>query len=155
MAELYELAKPAVASLFQSDVDQLYEELGIRSKAISTDPATAGVFAPHISYNAPLMGPMDGLRRFGKLFFNRINKQCHDLVCGEDTKDTAERQKVVAAFKLGKEDVGAAIAALLVGHLGLAPAIAAVVAVLIVKLFFQPAVDSMCQVWTEKLGVSG
>ncbi len=151
MAELHELARPAVTSLFQSDADQLYEQLGIRSRGISADPMIAGSFAPDLLYDAPLMGPMDDLRRFGKLFFGRINKQCHDLVCGDDTKNTAERQKVVAAFKLGKEDVGSAIAALLVAYLGLAPAIAAVVAVLIVKLFFRPAVDSMCQVWTEDL----
>jgi hypothetical protein len=62
---------------------------------------------------------------------------------------------VASAFGLGKEDIGAAIAALLVAHLALAPASAAVVAVLIVKLFFRPAVDAMCQVWSENLQKAG
>jgi hypothetical protein len=151
MASLSDLAKPSVTSLFQSDIDQLYEQLAIRSKGIVRDPAAAASFSPDIDYDAPMMGPLDDLRRFGKLYFGRINRLCHDLVCGDSAKDSEERQKVMSAFMLGKEDVGSAIAALLVAHLGLAPAVAAVVAVLIVKLFFRPAVESMCQVWTENL----
>jgi hypothetical protein len=155
MAELAELAKPSVASLFQSDTDQLYEQLGVRIKALSQNPAISGSFAPDVSYDAQVMGPLDNIRRFGRLYFNRVNRQCHDLVCGQDSKDTEERKKVVHAFGLTKEDLGSAIAALLVAHLGLAPAIAAVVAVLIMKLFFRPALDAMCQVWSEDLRKAG
>jgi len=155
MAELSELAKPSVASLFQSDPDQLYEQLGIRMRALGHDPAVAASFAPDISYDAKFMGPLDSIRRFGELYFKRVSRQCHDLVCGQDAKDTDERKKVVNAFGFSKEDVGSAVAALLVAHLAMAPAIAAVMAVLIVKLFFRPAIDAMCETWRENLEKAG
>ena len=55
------------------------------------------------------------------------------------------------AFSLGKSEVAAALAALLVSQLAIAPAIAAVVAAIAIKLFFAPAHDSMCDVWKGKL----
>jgi hypothetical protein len=151
MPELDELALPAAKQLLQSDEDQLYEELGIRQKAILRDPGLAGSFSPEASYNAVLMGPMDDLRNFGKLFFSRLNRDCYDLICGGQQADAKEREKVAKAFGLGKTEVAAAIAGVIVAHFAIAPAIAAVVAALVVKLFFRNAQEAMCQVWKQKL----
>jgi len=151
MPELDQLALPAAKQLLQSDEDQLYEELAIRQKAILKDPALAGSFSPAAAYNAALMGPMDDLRNFGKIFFSRLNRDCYDLICGGAGADNQEREKVAKAFGIGKTEVAAAIAGVIVAHFAIAPAIAAVVAALIVKLFFRNAQEAMCEVWKAKL----
>ena len=42
--------------------DQLYEQLGIRAKAIAEDPAIAGSFEPDVTYDGAAMGPLDDVR---------------------------------------------------------------------------------------------
>lgn len=151
MPELEEMALPAVKQLLQSEEDQLYEELAIRNKAILKDPGLAGSFSPEASYDTRLMGPMDDLRDFGRIFFSRLNQDGYNLVCGSELADSQEREKVTNAFGFGKTEVAAAIAAVMVAHFAIAPAIAAVVAALIVKLFFRNAHEAMCEVWKHKL----
>ena len=151
MNELTNLAKPELEKLLQSDVNQLYEELGIRVRAIAADPSKSGSFSPQVAYNASLMGPLDDLRLFGKEFFNRVNRQAYDLVCGSALTDKKDRAKLEEAFKIGPTDVAAFLAGLLVIHFGMAAAAAAVVAALIMKLFFKPGQEAMCAVWKTKL----
>jgi hypothetical protein len=151
MSELDQMARHAVEQLLQSDEDQLFEELAIRNKAILKDPGLAGSFSPKASYDAALMGPMDDLRKFGRIFFSRLNRDCYNLVCGGEQLDSQEREKVANAFGVGKTEVAAAIAGIMVAHFAIAPAIAAVVAALIVKLFFRNAHGAMCEVWKQKL----
>jgi len=151
MSDIDQMALHAVKQLLQSDEDQLYEELAIRNKAILKDPSLAGSFSPEASYDAALVGPMDDLRKFGRIFFSRLNRDCYGLVCGSEQVNTQEREKVVKAFGLGKTEVAAAIAAIMVAHFAMAPAIAAVVGALIVKLFFRNAQEAMCEVWKQKL----
>jgi hypothetical protein len=151
MAELVSQAKPEIEKLMQSDVNQLYEELGIRVKAYGNDLSVATSFAPQVAYTAELMGPLDDLRLFGKEFFGRVNRQAYELVCGNALTDKKDRAKLEGAFKIGPTDVAAYLAVLLVGHFGLAAGAAAVVAALIIKLFFKPGHEAMCLVWATKL----
>lgn len=151
MAHLTEEARPAVERLMESDEDQLYVELGVRNQAIRGNPSLAGSFSPTVAYNAAVMGPMDDIRTFGRNFFGRLNVDCYSLVCGEKGANSEERNKILKAFSLGKTEVAAGIAALLVAHLAIAPAIAAVVAALVVKLFFRNAHAAMCEVWATKI----
>jgi hypothetical protein len=151
MSELDEMALQAVKRLLESDPDQLFEELAIRNNAIQKDPALAGSFSPEASYDAAFMGPMGDLRDFGRIFFTRLNRDCYNLVCGSSQADAQEREKVASAFGLGKTEVAAAIAAVMVVNFGTAPAIAAVVASLVVKLFFRNAHGAMCEVWKQKM----
>ena len=151
MADLKSSAQPAVSDLLQSDEDQLYEQLGIRVQAIKRDPSVSGSFAPSVTYEAAAMGPLDDLRDFGKAFFERFQGQAYNLICGSGQEDTDERKDLMKAFGLQKDDVAAAITALLIAQLAMAPAIAPVVAALIVRLCFRPAYGAMCDVWKTKL----
>src|ERR1700730_10982590 len=151
MADLAKAARPSIDKLLQSDEAQLYEELGMRVKAYQNDLSVGASFSPAVSYQAELMGPLDDLRLFGKEFFQRVNRQAYELVCGAGLKDAEDRKKLAEAFKIGPGGAAALLAGLLVGHLGLAAGVAAVVAALIVRLFFRPAQEAMCQVWAQKL----
>jgi len=147
MGSLAERAKPAVEKLSESDESQLYEELGLRLKAIAADERLSGSFEPQIGYNAQFMGPMDDLRAFGQKFFDKASRQAYSLICGDGlSKD--EREKMAAAFG-SKADLAAFVAALLVSYFGMAPAIAAVVGALVLRLFFRPAHEAMCEVWSQ------
>ncbi|MGH9632133.1 MAG: hypothetical protein ACRD7E_27830 [Bryobacteraceae bacterium] len=151
MPENEDQIQSAIEDLLASDEAQLFEELAIRNRAMVKDPSVAGSYKPRVSYNAALMGPMDDLRNFGRRLFNKVNKDCYQLVCGGGDADKQEREKLLDAFKLGKTEVAAAMAALFVAYLNVAPAIAAVLAALVVKLFFKNAHEAMCEVWSEKL----
>jgi hypothetical protein len=155
MANLTDMARPAVEDLLQADESQLYEELAIRVKGMQSDPGKAGSFAPDVTYDAADMGALDDLRAFGTAFFKRLNVSAFNLICGVEAEDAEERQTVLDSFGLGKEAVAAAIAGLLVAQLGLAPAVAAVVAALVIKHVFRNAHEAMCEVWKEKLPQEG
>ena len=91
------------------------------------------------------------VRDFGRSFFERVRHQAYGLVCGGEAEDTEERKRIVEAFGFGIGAVGSAVTAILVTHLGIAPAVAAVVLTLIVKLFFNEAHGAMCETWKKHL----
>ncbi len=150
--KLADQARPVVENLLTQEPDDLYLELGLRMQAMSVSPALAGTFAPELPET---QGALDNVRKFGKEFFNRASLQAYGLLCGTDQQSAAQRQEVVAAFTNGSSGVATLLATLLVAQLGLAPAVAAVVAALVIKLFLQPAVESMCQAWEKGLPETG
>ena len=147
----YSEAEAAIAPLLGAEEDQLYAELGIRAKALSADPSTAGSFDPDVTYDAAEMGVMDDVRALGKKVFKRCNRELNGLVCGDDPDDAEDRAQLTSALGLGEPAVAAALAGLLVSSLGLAPAIAGVVAVIVVRRFFNPAMEQFCTAWTASL----
>lgn len=151
MADLATEARPAVDALLKNDEDELYLALGSRLRAIQQEPSLSGTFAPDIPAGLEALGAVDDIKDFGRRFFKRVNSQAYQLICGTGAENTEERERVIDAFGIGEEAVAPAIAALLVVHLGLAPAVAAVVAALIIRLFFRNAFAAMCEVWQEKL----
>src|ERR1035437_8052268 len=144
MPELQDQAKAAVEKLLQSQEDQLFAELGLRGKAIDADPAVAGQFDPDISYDAEFAGPMDALKEFGQRYFDKVNRQVYDLVCGATKESEEDRGKLRDAFGMDKPTSAGVLAGVLVSSFGWAPAIAAVVAALVVKLFFRPGSELSC-----------
>jgi len=94
---------------------------------------------------------MDALKEFGQRYFDKVNKQVYELVCGDTKDNEQERSKLSQAFGLDKTTFAAMLAAALVSSFGWAPAIAAVVAALVVKLFFRPGYEVACQLWKDKL----
>jgi hypothetical protein len=151
MSVLSTEAELAVALLMESDVPQLYEELGIRTAAIEQEPALAGSFAPTVIYDAVAMGPLDGVRELGRRIFARWESSAYTLVCGTAANDEEDRKSLAGAFGVNSTTVAAFMAALLVSHFGLAPAIAAVIATIVVKRFFRPAFEEFCTVWGERI----
>jgi hypothetical protein len=150
MADLKDQARPAVQALMDKDEEQLYQELGLRLRAMQENPALSGSFTPQIDTHLEALGPVEDLKDFGQRFFKRVNKQAYQLICGTEAADSEERENIIDAFGIGREAVAPAIAALLVTHMGMAPAIAAVVTTLILRLVFRNAFESMCEVWGEK-----
>lgn len=151
MSALSAKAEPAIALLIESDEDQLFEQLGIRARAIEVSPAVAGEFDPIIVFDGVAMGSMDTVRELGRRIFQRWEKDTYSLICGTGDADEAERQEIANAFGVGGPAVAALIAAGLVSTFGVAPAIGAVVAAIIVKRFLRSAIQEFCIVWGENL----
>jgi hypothetical protein len=151
MADLTALARPAMKELGQKSDDELYAELGARLMLLSRDPKMTGEFKPEEPIEIESLGFAADLKNFGLKFFNRVNRQAYELVCGTDAEESKEREDLLNAFGIGKEAVGPVLAGLLVAHLGLAPLIAAAVAAIVIRLFFKPAYQAMCDVWKGKL----
>ena len=149
MASLERTGGSAATSLAARDPDELYELLAIRARTIVADPDQAGNPALSAEYDAALMGPLDDLRAWGQRFFTRFNADAYALVCGAG--DAAERKKILDAFGVSREAVAGAMVTLIVGNLGLAPAIATVVVALVLRLFFEDSYKAMCDVWGQKV----
>jgi hypothetical protein len=151
MSNLNAQAEAAVASLIESDESQLYEQLGIRSRAIEQNPAVAGSFDPLVTFDAAAMGPIEDVRNLGKRIFRRWENEAFGLACGKRPDEAADRKAIGEAFGIGVTTVAALITTALVNAFGLAPAIAAVIAAIIVKRFFRPAYQEFCEFWGERL----
>ncbi len=153
MADLTLLAQPAVAALNQPEntTEDLYKELGLRLKAMQEDVSLSSSFNPPIPQNIEAQGAAEDFRKFGEMFFQRVEKEAFNLICGTQAQENEQREKVLDAFGIGRDAVGAAIAGLLISQLGLAPLIAPVVATIILRLVFKPMYESMCGTWKENL----
>ena len=151
MVTLAEQAKPAMKKLLDCDEQQLYEQLGIRARAIEKDPTKASAFEPQITYDQNHMGIKEDVYEFGENLFRRWNIEAYNLICGSDLEDQIDREGLVEAFKIDKVSVGAALSALLATQLGLSPALAAVAAALLIKRFFNPAYEEFCILWEKHL----
>lgn len=141
----------AISALDKLDEEQLFAELGQRLRTIGFEPHLSAQFDLSVPQTPETQGLAEDFRAFGRRFFSRVNQQAYDLVCGSDVEGLKERQKLEESIGLGRESFSAGLATLLVAQLGLAPAIAAVVAMLLVRLFFKPALGAMCDTWKEKL----
>lgn len=150
-SELNIQAKLAVEDLLRADEEQLYELIGIRSRAISEDLSLNGTFKPSVQYKGSEMGPLDDLQIFGKRMFMRLEKEMYNLFCGSSVEDDEARNKLADAFNVGPTEVAAVMAILLVTHVGLSPAIAPVIAALAVKRFLEPVYEEFCLIWGERL----
>jgi hypothetical protein len=136
MNALTDLARPAVKTLLKTDEAQLYAEIGIRLKAIESDPGKSSSFAPDVAYDATSMGALDDLQDLGKRHLKKLHTSIHLLVSEAQNGNVEEHQKMAEAYGKGKAEVAAVLAGLMVAKIGLAPAIAAVVASIFTKLFF-------------------
>lgn len=148
MSNLADQTRPAVHLLLEKDENQLYTEMGSRLWAIQANPSISGSFEPR---TLETLGPGEDFWESGKRFFERVNVQAYQLICGENAIDIRERQEFADAFSIDRETVASVLAALLIGYLGIAPAIAPAVAALLVRLFFNPAYETMCHTWNERL----
>jgi hypothetical protein len=149
VSSLDDLAQPAVQKLLRADEDQLYEQLGLRLKALTIDPATAGSFDPAVAYDAAQMGVKEDILALGKRIFERWNREAYLLLCGTGADEKQDRARVLQSFGLGEVAVAATLAGLLVTYLGLAPALAGVIAAIVCKRFFRPAYEEFCGAWAK------
>src|SRR3954452_9954099 len=102
MSTLSTQVLPAVSKLLQADEDNLYEQLGIRAKALAADASIAGSFDAHVSAETTEMGVMDEVRKLGNRLFRRWNREAHDMLCG--TADGAQRDRQEISRALGVDE---------------------------------------------------
>src|SRR5437879_2339640 len=126
MADTTADTQRALERLLKSSENQLYEELGTRTRALQREFAVAGQVEPKVTYDVALMGPLDGVRALGKRIFHRWNVEANKLMCGDDPEHKADREKLLTAANLTDAVVGTTISTALIS-VGLAPAIAVVV----------------------------
>jgi hypothetical protein len=140
------------AQLLQAEEDQLYSELAIRAQASSRDPLVASQFTSSATAeDVRTMGFLSDLKDFGKRLFERLQLEAYKLFCGGDETDKQSRDALTQSLGLGDTAIVATVTSILVGSLGLSPAIAVVVSVIVVKRFLQGTIETTCAVWKEKL----
>ncbi|MBY5898021.1 hypothetical protein HFN45_32470 [Rhizobium leguminosarum] len=149
MTDLMEMSQKATDQIIDEDLDRLFENLGKSMRVMSLAPETAGQFEVNLNTNVETLGPLDGLRDFGRSYFTKVEAQIHHLICSAD--DEHDRDKLAEAFGLGREAVAAALAGLLVSSLGIAPLIAVALAPIVIKIFFESAQQAMCEQWEIRL----
>jgi hypothetical protein len=150
MADLMLQAKPVVDRFSELSEDDLFEELGKRLRTIEIDPAASGHFELSGEVPVETYGLSTDLREFGRRYLRRVNRQAFELVCGTDAAASTERSQLLNAFGLGREAVAAALTALLIAQLGIAPLVGVAVAAVIMRLVFTPTHGAMCDVWAAK-----
>lgn len=108
--------------------------------------------------DGPFGYPADGatpfgvkdLREIGVRIADRVERELHDVVCGNSEQDAAERLSIQKAFGLSDAVLSGALVTVLVG-LGLSPAIAIAIAALLIKRVFHPAGEELCAFWAKRL----
>jgi hypothetical protein len=140
-----------VQQLLKSDEAQLYEKLGMRVLTADKDPSQANLLNPEVTYDQAEMGAKEELAELGKQIFDRWQIEAFNLVCGAEPGNTEERKQLLEAFGISDAATAAALTALLISYLGVAPIYAPLIAALVVKRFFRPAYDECCQFWKKKL----
>ncbi len=144
-------AERVVTALLTEPEDELFAELGIRALALTRHPAAAGSFDPDVRYNEVWMGDLDDVNAFGRRLYERWDRALHEVVCGNDPDRNAQRRASDDALGLGEPAFAAYLTMLVISNLGIAPALASVAAVIVVKRFFNPSLDHLCQTWATSL----
>ena len=137
--------------LLKSDETQLYEQLGMRAKAIEQNPSKAGLFDPEVTYDYPEMGLKDDIYELGQRLFRRWNREAYSLVCGSETKDTKERENLTKAIGVTDAAVAAVLSGMLVTTFGLGTSDCSSVAAIEIKRFCRPSYEETCQVWKKHI----
>jgi hypothetical protein len=139
--------------LLQSDVDQLLEQLGMRTAVVTSHLEKSGELNPKItSSDVTAMGIKDDLRELGEKILKRWERSAFDIMCGSDANDLKARNEIKGAIGLGEAAVIGVLSTGLIG-IGLMPALAPVVAAIVVKKFFNPAYEVFCETWKKRLPV--
>lgn len=151
MSDLNEVVAAANRLNEQKEDDEaLLVLIGMREKAIAAEPASKDDPNLSVVYEEPTMGPLDDLKRLGKRITNRWNKEVFGIVCGNESKDSKERETLLNSLNLGEAAVVAAVVGVLIS-LGVGAAIAAPLAPLLVRRFIWPAKDELCEAWREAM----
>lgn len=159
MTEVAKQAQEAAEELLQKDENQLYVELGLAAYTVlPKQPAKGGFSDLTVTLRAvPTVGDGadgDWYLEFGRGLFKRIEDAAHQLICGSDDISQQERDELLEAFGGGEVVVVGTLTTILVAYFGLSATIATLIAVLLVKLFFKPAYEQFCEMWTASLAAA-
>lgn len=157
MTDAMQRAMVAVTSLDvdADDEEALYRLLGTRMKMLERDPSVAGDFAPASLAPTELGFAVPDLLDFGRDAFLRIAGLGQGLVCGTESNQGFYLQRIFSTLNTDAATVTAAVTALLIGQLAIAPMIAGVVATIIVGKVAPKSLAALCQTWGAKVSPAG
>ena len=152
MADPMDDARAAVANLADTDEDDLYRLLALRVKTIEKHPEVAGHFAPTTMAATELGIAMPDLHALGRKLFENIARAGQSIICGTDSEAGFHLQRLLSGVNMDITTVTTGVAALLVGQLAIAPAVAGVVAAIVVGKVAPNSVEALCTAFSKKLG---
>jgi hypothetical protein len=147
------VASAEASRLLGLSEEKLIEQLGIRATAIKSQPQLATEIALRATYDAKAMGPLDGVKEFGRAVLVRWAKELQKLICGDDASSSEDRKKLRDAFGVGKT-AGAMLLTSGLVSIGCPLALAPVVAAIVMTRFVGSALDVFCQkskAWVDEL----
>ena len=152
MAELMDEALQAVQALEDADEDELFRQLGLRMKAIERDPSIAGQFAPSRAALEPMGMSLGDVIAAGRNAFSRLSQSGYGLLCSGGPVQGGHFDAFMATLGTNRMAITAGLATLLVGSIGIAPAIAGVLATLAIGKAAPASLQAICTVWGAKAG---
>ena len=151
MNEIRQKAEPALKKLLGADEHTLIEQLGMRARATQDGVERTSEYNPIFVHDVTEMGPLDDLRDLGRRLLHRWTRELYRIACGSANEDKADRESIIKSMGLGDIAVGGAITAVLISTFAVTPAVATVIAALVVKRIIQPAGETICEFWGEKI----
>ncbi|KVT98533.1 hypothetical protein WK60_00315 [Burkholderia ubonensis] len=145
-----DLLELAMQDMLAADDDTLLEKLGMGVSANIAQQPEVVQYAPQLTYEVAVMGPLDELRTLGRRVLARWSRELYKVMCGDLEADKKDRDSLLKALGVSDVAIGAALTALLVTW-GVAAAIATVIAALVVKSIIIPAGSEACEYWGERL----
>jgi hypothetical protein len=140
---------PTVEQLMPLTDDDLLDLIGKEARGALAEVGVADGPFGYPADEAAQFGVKD-LHEIGARIADRVERELHDVVCGNSERDAAERLSIQKAFGLSDAVLSGALVTVLVG-LGLSPAIAIAIAALLIKRVFHPAGDELCAFWAKRL----
>lgn len=152
VSDIANQAEPIVKKLLKAEESQLYEELGIRKRAIQINPENSNSLDPQVVYDqSSQMGAKDDVLELGRNIFNRWAEEAYKLACGSEDEDIKDREKLITATGVSEVAIASTIASLLIAELAVPAALAPVIAAIAVRRFFRPVYGEFCQLWKKNL----
>ncbi len=87
----------------------------------------------------------------GSAIFKRLNREAHELICGDGAESKDERTKLKKMLSLDAPALSAALTSVLIYYFAVSLPIASLVAVLIVKRVIIPTTEELCSHWAKQI----
>lgn len=138
-----------VLDLMNESDDKLLELLGQQAQGLLKEGLSEFSFPEEDIKGFDFRVP-ENAKILGKRVWSRIERQMHDLLCGNNAHDEEDRKRILKA--ISNDDIlAAACVYVLTAAFGLSPAIAALGAALLIRRVFKPAGQEFCAFWAEHL----
>ena len=131
--------------------DQLLEELGVRLVAVRQEPTVSNQFGLSVDAEQRTHLTRAELIALGRRLLDTYNRELYRFLCEESAETSEERKRVFAALIGNEATTGSMLVGLLVGHFGVAPAIALVLGTLVARILIVPTGTTVCAFWKEQL----
>jgi hypothetical protein len=139
----------SVASLMQLTDDELLGRIGREAKGELAEVGMAEGPFDYLAHETTKFGVKD-LQEIGARIVDRVERELHDVVCGNSEQDAAERLSIQKAIGLSDTLLSGTLVSVLI-HFGLASTVAIPVTAILVKRVFHPAGQELCAFWAQRL----